>query len=269
MRPEQIQTRTRKRTIKGTFFLVLTLAIVTLNMASCQSTVKKLSPEIINVYPHDSAAFTQGLLHYDGKLYESTGLNGQSSLREVELETGKVLRLFPLDNQYFAEGLERIDDKLIQITWQSGVAFLYDLKTFERQKVFNYDGQGWGICYDGEHLYMSDGSAKLFKRDAETFELISSITVKQNGSPIKDLNELECVDGFIYANVWHADKILKINKNNGTVDAEIDASSLLSTEERASLGREAVLNGIAYDAEKKSFFITGKLWPSLFEVKFK
>ncbi len=269
MGSKQIQKTTSKRSTKGSLFLALTLAIITLNVASCQSTVKKLSPEIINVYPHDSAAFTQGLLHYDGKLYESTGLNGQSSLREVELETGKVLRLFPLDDQYFAEGLERINDKLIQITWQSGVAFLYDLKTFERQKVFNYDGQGWGICYDGEHLYMSDGSAKLFKRNAETFELISSITVKQNGNAIKDLNELECVDGFIYANVWHADRILKIDKNNGNVVAEIDASSLLTADERRALDREAVLNGIAYDPEKESFFITGKLWPNLFEVKFK
>ena len=263
------QAITTKRTIKRAFFLALTLAIVTLNMASCQSTVKKLSPEIINVYPHDSAAFTQGLLHYDGKLYESTGLNGQSSLREVELETGEVLRLFPLGDEYFAEGLERINDKLIQITWQSGVAFLYDLKTFQREKVFNYEGQGWGICYDGEQLYMSDGSAKLFTRNAETFELIDSFTVSQNGNPIKDLNELECVDGFIYANVWHTDRILKINKENGNVVAEVDASSLLTAEERRGLSREAVLNGIAYDAEKESFFITGKLWPSLFEVKFK
>jgi len=231
--------------------------------------VKKLSPEIINVYPHDSEAFTQGLLYYDGKLYESTGLNGASSLREVEVETGKVLRLFPLDNQYFAEGLERINDKLIQITWQSGVAFLYDLKTFQREQIFNYDGQGWGICYDGSHLYMSDGSAKLFKRDAESFELLDSITVKQNGNAIKELNELECVDNFIYANVWHTDRILKIDKTNGNVVAEVDASNLLTQEQRSSLNREAVLNGIAYDADKESFFITGKLWPNIFEVKFK
>jgi len=201
-----------KPKLKHSLLLAVTLAIVTLNMASCQSTVKTLSPEIINVYPHDSDAFTQGLLHYDGKLYESTGLNGASSLREVELETGKVLRLFPLDDKYFAEGLERIDDKLIQITWQSGVAFLYDLKTFQREQVFNYEGQGWGICYDGSHLYMSDGSAKLFKRDAESFELIDSITVKQNGTAIKELNELECVNDFIYANVWHTDRILKIDR---------------------------------------------------------
>jgi len=174
-----------------------------------------------------------------------------------------------LDNQYFAEGLERINDKLIQITWQSGVAFLYDLKTFQREQIFNYDGQGWGICYDGSHLYMSDGSAKLFKRDAESFELLDSITVKQNGNAIKELNELECVDNFIYANVWHTDRILKIDKTNGNVVAEVDASNLLTQEQRSSLNREAVLNGIAYDADKESFFITGKLWPNIFEVKFK
>lgn len=258
-----------KRNFRRILFFIVTLAIVTLNMASCQSTVKTLSPEIINVYPHDSDAFTQGLLHYDGKLYESTGLNGSSSLREVEVETGEVLRLFPLDDRYFAEGLERINDKLIQITWRSGVAFLYDLKTFQREKVYNYDGQGWGICYDGEHLYMSDGSAKLFKRDAESFELLDSITVKQDGTAIKELNELECVGDFVYANVWHTDRILKINKSNGTVVAEVDASNLLTQEQRNSLSREAVLNGIAYDAEKETFFITGKLWPNIFEVKFK
>jgi len=269
MNSETTQQITIQTISKRFLFLTLPLAILTLNMASCQSTVKKLSPEIINVYPHDSAAFTQGLLHYDGKLYESTGLNGASSLREVEVETGEVLRLFPLDEQYFAEGLERVNDKLIQITWRSGVAFLYDLKTFERQKIFNYEGQGWGICYDGEHLYMSDGSAKLFKRDAESFELISSVTVKQNGNAIKELNELECVGNYVYANVWHTDRILQINKDTGNVVAEVDASNLLTTEQRNSLNREAVLNGIAYDTETENFYITGKLWPKLFEVKFK
>ncbi len=269
MKPTKTPQKAIKLSLKRFLFLTLPLAILTLNMASCQSTVKKLNPEIINVYPHDSAAFTQGLLYYDGKLYESTGLNGSSSLREVEVETGKVLRLFPLDDQFFAEGLERVNDKLIQITWRSGVAFLYDLKTFERQKVFNYDGEGWGICYDGEYLYMSDGSTKLFKRDPESFELISSVTVEQNGNAIRDLNELECIGDFIYANVWHTDRILKINKDSGNVVAEIDASNLLTPEQRRALNREAVLNGIAYNAETENFYITGKLWPKLFEVKFK
>ena len=173
--------------------------VMLLGLASCQGTATRQVPEVLNTYPHDAGAFTQGLLLHDGDLYESTGLFGESSLREVNLETGEVVRELPVESQYFAEGLALVGDKLVQLTWQNGRAFVYDLETFNQEGRFSYETEGWGLCYDGEDLYMSDGSATLFERDAETFEIVSEKQVRLGSEPVTQLNELECVGDFVYA----------------------------------------------------------------------
>ncbi len=228
------------------------------------------TPIVINTFPHDAAAFTQGLLWADGALYESTGLWGQSSLRRVELETGVPTKLLPLADDYFAEGLERVGDRLIQLTWQAGRAFVYDFASFELLDTLDYAGEGWGLCYDGRYLFMSDGSPYLSIRDAESFALIFRGAVTLNGEllPPQLLNELECVGEHIYANAWNTDYIFVIDKLNGAVTALIDASGLLSEAERAALSPGSVLNGIAWNPESETFYITGKNWHKLFEVVF-
>ena len=237
-----------------------------LSLASCQQDEATLEPQILNTHPHDDEAFTQGLLFHDGYLFESTGLEGRSSLRQVDIETGEVIRSLPLADTYFGEGLAEVDGDLLQITWQSGEAFRYDLATFELIETYQYDGEGWGICYDGEALYMSDGSATLYIRDPETFELTSRLQVTRSGEGVAALNELECVDGHIYANIWQTDEIVKIDKK-GRIVASIDAASV-SAESGRGDDPNAVLNGIAYNPETQTFYLTGKLWPSLFEVRF-
>jgi glutaminyl-peptide cyclotransferase len=239
--------------------------LLLLFLVSCQQKMTTQIPQILNTYPHDAEAFTQGLVYANNKFYESTGLNGRSSLREVDIKTGEVIRILSIEEKYFAEGLAKVGNKLIQITWENGEAFVYDLETFEKEKMFRYEGEGWGLCYDGNDLYMSDGNSTLFKRNPETFEITGEIQVKLNGQAVEMLNELECVDGFIYANVWQTDRIVKIDKTSGFVVTDIDASTLLSAEERQGAD---VLNGIAYNPETQAFFLTGKLWPKLFEVKF-
>ncbi len=247
------------------YFLLFTFYFL---LFSCQQKTTTQIPQVLNTYSHDAGAFTQGLVYANGNFYESTGLNGRSSLREVDIKSGEVIRSLSLEDEYFAEGLARVDNKLIQITWQNKEAFVYDLETFSKEKTFNYEGEGWGLCYDGKDLYMSDGSSTLFKRNAATFEVISQVQVKLNGQSVDQINELECVDDVVYANVWQTDRILKVDKSSGQVLTEIDASTLLSTEERQGMDPNAVLNGIAYNPENQSFYITGKLWPKLFEVKF-
>ena len=227
----------------------------------------ELEPQVLNSYPHDSNAFTQGLLLHDDLFYESTGLRGRSSLRKVMVETGEVLEQINIPQPYFAEGLALVDDRLIQLTWEAGEAFVYNLD-FEQTGTFNYTGEGWGLCYDGDSLYMSDGSATIDRRDPETFELLEEVRVRLRGAPVVLLNELECVGDSLYANVWQTDSIVQIDKASGQVTARIDASGLLSAEERAGLEAGGVLNGIAYDAEEETFFVTGKLWPKVFEVRF-
>jgi glutaminyl-peptide cyclotransferase len=252
-----------------TLLLLFTLYSLLFTLISCQEqTTATLTTQVVATYPHDKQAFTQGLVLHDGKFYESTGQYGTSSLREVDITTGNAIRNFVLDSQYFAEGLALVGDKLIQITWREGKAFVYDVTTFNKLNTLSYEGEGWGLCYDGKDLYMSDGSSTLYKRNAETFEVTGQMKVKQNGQDVTMLNELECVQEFVYANIWQTDKIVKINKANGSVVSEIDASNLLSSEERGGLSRDAVLNGIAYNPEADTFYITGKLWPKLFEVKF-
>lgn len=229
-----------------------------------------LVPQILQVFPHDESAFTQGLLWHEGVLYESTGLRGQSSLRRVDIETGTAIDLVPLADDYFAEGLERVGDRLIQLTWQAGLAFVYDFATFESLATIDYAGEGWGLCYDGRNLFMSDGTSYLSLRDAESFELIFRGAVTLDGQiiPPQLLNELECVGEHVYANAWNTDYIFVIDKWTGNVTALIDASELLNETERAELSSGSVLNGIAYNSVSETFYITGKNWPKLFEVVF-
>lgn len=230
-----------------------------------------LSVQVLEDFPHDPDAFTQGfLLTEDGRLFESTGLNGRSSLREVNPETGEVLRQVDLPTEIFAEGLALVDDRLIQITWMNQVAFVYDLDTFEQIGSFEYEGEGWGICYDEltDQLYMSDGSNSLFTRDPETFELTGQVEVLYQGQPVNRINELECVGDVVYANIWQTNAIIEIDKSSGTILRVVNAANLLTPEEYAALDSNGVLNGIAYNEQSGNFLITGKLFPRMFEVQF-
>jgi glutaminyl-peptide cyclotransferase len=220
--------------------------------------------KIIHTYPHDAGAFTQGLVYYDGFLYEGTGLNGKSSIRKVELSTGKVLQKADLLAGYFGEGITLWKDKLIELTWQTKIGFVYDRVSFKQLRTFNYNREGWGLTHDGKRLIMSDGSATLYFWDPETFKEIDHLDVVDNGSPVTFLNELEYIHDEIYANVWQTDRIARISPKTGHVLAWIDLSDVLPPAERS---RDNVLNGIAYDAKQNRLFITGKNWPKLFEIQ--
>ncbi|MFW2386780.1 MAG: glutaminyl-peptide cyclotransferase [Polyangiales bacterium] len=228
------------------------------------SPVEALRVRVLRKFPHRKDAFTQGLLWHDGALYESTGQYGESSLRKVRLEDGKVLVQRAIDAAFFGEGLALVDDRLIQLTWRSGLALVSDLETLEQRNTLRYRGEGWGLCYDGSSLVMSDGSSILEFRDPVSMEVLREVSVTKNGSSVPRLNELECVGTDIYANIWRSNEIVRIDGKTGRVTASIDASGLLS---RLESVRADVLNGIAYKPESNTFLITGKLWPQLFEVE--
>lgn len=255
--------------------------------------VTQYSVEVINTYVHDPLAFTQGLVFHEGTFYESTGLRGESTLRQVEIETGNVIRSIDVtrtaeeletNSNYFAEGLELVNGELIQLTWQSGVAFVYDPETFEETRTIDYQGQGWGLCTDDNYLYMSDSSEYIAIREADTFQLVARMLVTLNGTPLQAnlLNELECVGDYIYANLWQTDFIVQIDKFNGNIVGLIDAANLLTDDMIREIpgfsgGTNggpvlppggAVLNGITYNPETDTFYITGKLWSRMFEVRF-
>jgi glutaminyl-peptide cyclotransferase len=219
---------------------------------------------VVATYPHDPGAFTQGLQYLDGVLYEGTGLNGRSSIRKVKLETGAVLQRRDVAPQYFGEGITVWKTQLVQLTWQSGIAFVYDRTTFAPRKTFTYQGEGWGLTHDGSSLVMSDGSSELRFLDPETFAERRRVMVTAAGKPVPSLNELEFVKGEIFANVWQSDVIARIDPRTGRVIGWIDLSGLLTPRERSSAD---VLNGIAYDAARDRLFVTGKLWPKLFELR--
>ncbi len=231
------------------------------------TTPKVQGYEVVNTYPHDPGAFSQGLVIVDGQLYESTGLFGQSTLRKVDLKTGQVQDMITLHERVFGEGLAVVDDALVQITWKNQVAYLYDLKTFKYQKARNYRGEGWGLTYDGKHLILSDGSERLRFINPKNFRVERRLKVTEGNRAISDLNELEYVKGEIYANVWHTDRIARISPETGKVLGWIDLTGLLKPGEVTH--KESVLNGIAYDAKTEKLYVTGKNWPKLFEIKIK
>jgi glutamine cyclotransferase len=220
---------------------------------------------VANTWPHDRTAFTQGLVYLNGVLLESTGLYGRSSLRRVELETGRVLQQVTVPSDCFAEGLAALHGKLYQLTWQNRKGFVHDLETFRLEKEFSYDGEGWGLTTDGESLILSDGTDRIRFLDPATFKVKRSITVSDRGQPVTRLNELEYIKGEIFANVWQTDYIVRIDPATGKILGVIDLSGLLPLEDRDRT--TDVLNGIAYDAAGDRLFVTGKLWPKVFELR--
>ena len=233
---------------------------------ACEPSVRSEAFQVVNTFPHDTGAYTQGLLFHDGKLYESTGRNGASTVRRVDLASGRVEAMTPLPDEHFGEGLARVGDELYQLTWKAGVAWVYGIDSLEVRRSYTYDGEGWGLCYDGQRLMMSDGSDRLQFRDPETFEVMDEIRVTEGGFSVSQLNELECFDGEILANVFMSNRILRIDQGTGEVIGELDAYSL-SLASRRPPNPEAVFNGIARDPSTGHLFVTGKLWPDLFEIR--
>ncbi len=237
-------------------------------MTRAQAAVPIYDYEVVQVYPHDPQAFTEGLFYLNGYLYESTGLEHQSSIRRVRLQTGEVLQRYDLPGQYFGEGIVNWDGRLIELTWQSHVGFVYDLKTFKGQGEFHYEGEGWALTQDGSQIYMSDGTSTLRILNPKTLLPAGMIPVTLEGKPVERLNELEWVKGEIFANVWQTSWILRIDPRNGHVVGAIDMRGLLSAGDTVP-GKTDVLNGIAYDAKADRLFVTGKNWPKLFQIRLK
>ncbi|MBA7546215.1 hypothetical protein ES705_38598 [subsurface metagenome] len=221
--------------------------------------------KVVNTYPHDRSAFTEGLVFKDGVLYEGTGLHGYSTLRRVNLETGEILQIRELTPQFFGEGVTIYGNKIIQLTWQSHTGFVYDKYSFKLLQEFNYPDEGWGITHDGKHLIMSDGTETLHFLDPETFEEVGQIEVSANNIPVTRINELEYIQGEIYANIWQTERIARIAPLTGQVIGWIDLKGILSPEDHSE--KVDVLNGIAYDVKNDRLFVTGKFWPKLFEIE--
>ena len=234
---------------------------------TANAVVPKYGYQVVNIWPHDSNAFTQGLILMDGKLLESTGQEGRSSLRRVELESGRILKKVDVPTPFFAEGMTMLNGKIYQLTWQHQVGFIYDAQTFEKVGQFNYNGEGWGLTTDGQSLVLSDGSNHLRFIDPSNFQVTRTISVMDGKAPVVELNELEWVQGEIYANVWHDNRIATIDPQSGRVTSWIDLTGMMPESELSD--PEAVLNGIAYDQANNKLYVTGKLWPRIFEIKVK
>jgi glutamine cyclotransferase len=254
-----------------------TAMLVGLTMLACApapesvlATQRKPAPvqsyKIIATFPHDTTSFTQGLVFAsDGQLYESTGLEGESTLRRVDIATGRTVQKVDVPRPYFAEGLAMVGDELLQLTWRHKLGFVYDRTTFKQKRTFSYNTEGWGIAYDGtSRLVMSDGSDALTFLDPKTFAVTKTLRVQDAGRPVGNLNELEWIEGEIWANVWMTDRIARISPNTGDVNASIDLSSLFPRTQRTPPADE--LNGIAYDKATRRIYITGKKWPRLYQI---
>lgn len=224
-----------------------------------------MEAKVVARRPHDPGAFTQGLQFHGGELVESTGMYGQSSVRRADPLTGEVVAGVALPREHFGEGLAIVDERVIQLTWREGVAHVWHVETLEKMGEYRYEGEGWGLCYDGKQLVMSDGTPNLTLRDPDTFDAIRKQAIIYKGRPLKNVNELEFVDGFVWANVWRTDEIVKIDAETGQVHALVKVGQLLAAEERA---KADVLNGIAWNPATETFWITGKYWPAMFEVEF-
>ena len=229
-----------------------------------EQSIPILGVKILKTYPHDPHAFTQGLEYFDGFLYESTGETGQSSLRKVDLESGKVMQKTDLGPEYFGEGLTIFREKIYQLTWLSKIGFVYDVKTFRKLRDFHYYGEGWGLAHDDSNLILSNGTNTLRYIDPETFEVVRTLEIYAGKEAVTNLNELECIGNDIYSNVWHANRIARIDARTGQVRDWIDLSAIAEKEQTEP---EAVLNGIAYDSARRRLFVTGKNWAHLFEVR--
>lgn len=230
-----------------------------------------LGIQILDMYPHDTTSFTEGLECRDTVLYESSGLNGKSKLSKISLRNGKVLRQLDLAKEYFGEGITILNGKIYQLTWQQHKCFVYDFKTFDKIGEFDFEGEGWGMTNDGKHLIMDNGNNNLYFRDPETFKIVNTIGVIDNNGPLDSINELEYVDGFIYANIWMTNYIVKIDPVSGQVVAKADLTDLINRYVPSTLPADAdgsYPNGICYDHTNNQFYITGKLWPKIFAVRF-
>ncbi|WP_323761452.1 glutaminyl-peptide cyclotransferase [Maricaulis sp.] len=236
-----------------------------LPLAACAQAPDIIRPEIVARYPHDANAFTQGLFIHEGELFESTGRVGQSSLRRVDLETGRVEQSVAIAPPVFGEGSARIGDEIYMLSWVSERGFVFDADTFEQIDSFTYPGEGWGLTHDGTHLILSDGTPELRYLDPQTMTLSHTVNVTLNGRPIRRLNELEWIDGMIWANIWETRSIVRIDPETGVVDAMIDLSALVPPEVAGR--RDAVANGIAWNARTGQIYVTGKLWPVLYEIR--
>jgi glutamine cyclotransferase len=244
---------------------LLALFLLSVGIAALAPAQPADTYQVIHSYPHDAKAFIQGLVSVDGHLYESTGIKGQSSLRMEDVETGQIDQFLEVPDKYFAEGLTNWGSTLIQLTWQDHLVLVYDRSTFRLLRTLPYPGDGWGLTQDGKSLILSDGSATLHFLDPITLHELRHITVKDHGAPVTQLNELEFIHGQIYANIWYSDRIARISPATGRVLGWIDLTGLLPKADRSS--PDAVLNGIAYDSVHDRLFVTGKLWPRLFEIK--
>lgn len=243
----------------------LVIIVLSLLASSCvNAKVRQYKAQVVAEYPHDRTSYTQGLFFYDGQMYESTGLNGKSTFRKVDIRTGKALYRLNFDRRYFLEGSVEKDGNIYMLTWQNNVAFVYDAKTLKYKKSYSYPREGWGLATDGKSLIASDGSANLYFLD-DDFRTARKVTVRLNGRPVNDLNELEYIDGKIWANVYLTDLIVIVNPADGNVEATVDCSGLLPS--RLRYDDTDVLNGIAYNPQNGKIYLTGKNWCRLYEIK--
>lgn len=250
---------------KRSRLLLFLLACCTSHLSQAQEQVARYGYNILNTYPHNITSFTQGLVYHEGFLFEGTGKNGQSNLSKINLEDGEVLMSKNMSQRYFGEGIEIVEDKIYQLTWQSHLVFVHDKETFEAVESHYNATEGWGLAYDGSHLILSDGTATLQFMDPETFAPVRKVEVQLDGNAINQLNELEYINGEVWANVWQTDFILRIDPESGEVNSIVDLTGLSAQTQLGS--SEAVLNGIAWDAGTERLFVTGKHWAHLFEIE--